>query len=279
VTRLAALLVALGVAGVAAFLVASALPLIVSGEFLELLLGRWRPSASPPSFGIAPMVAATLLLASTAALIAAPLALGVVAFAQGIGPRPLARLSMATVHFMTGIPTVLYGFVSVFLLVPILRHLGMGGFSLLAASLALALLVAPTIVLTLQGRIEAAGPEIRISCAALGLRPADTFLRVLLPLCGPGLLSAILLGFCRAVGDTVIALMVAGNAPQFPGTLLDAGRALTAHIALVLATDWSSPEFRSIAAAGLLLFLFNTVLAAALRRLGPKESPHARGLD
>ncbi|MBN2489433.1 MAG: ABC transporter permease subunit [Planctomycetes bacterium] len=277
-SRLASLLVVLGVAGVAAFLVASALPLFASGEFFEILLGRWRPYASPGEFGIAPMIVGTILLAATATLLAAPAAIGLVAFAHGIAPRPLARLAMASVHFMTGIPTVLYGFVSVSLLVPFLRNAGAGGFSLLGAGLTLAALVLPTITLTLHSRIEATGLEVRLDCAALGMRPADTFLRVLLPRSGPGLLSATLLGFCRAAGDTVVALMVAGNAPQFPSSYLDSVRTLTAHIALVLSTDWSSPEFRSIAAAGLLLFVFNTALTAALRRLGPAEPPHVREL-
>jgi phosphate transport system permease protein len=275
VIRFATALVVLAVTALVAFLAAAAFPLVASGEFSAVLLGPWRPTGSPGAFGIAPMIVATLWLSVMATALATPMAIGVCAFAQGVGPRPLARLAMAAVHLMTGIPTVLYGFVSVFLLVPMLRQAGAGGFSLLAAGLTLAALVFPTIAITLQGRLEAAGPGLRLTCAAVGMRPAATFRRVLLPACGPGVAAAILLGFCRASGDTVVALMVAGNAAVMPVSALDSVRTLTAHIGLVLATDWSSPEFRSIGAAGLLLFVFNALLTAAVRRAGPTEPSRA----
>src|SRR5262249_49838190 len=112
-----------------------------------------------------------------------------------------------------------------------------------------------------------------LSCAALGMSRLHTLCRVVLPLSRRGLLAGLMLGFCRALGDTLIALMVAGNAPQVPASPSDSVRTLTAQIALVLATDWHSPEYRSVAGAGLLLFVLTTVLISVQQRVA---SSHAK---
>jgi len=250
------------------FLLYSALPLFASGEFFSLMVGRWRTSVEPAQYGIGPMIVGSLCLSAMAVVVAFPVGIAVCAFAHGLAPRPLGRLVLGVVHFMTSIPTVIYGFVSVFLLVPLVRGVfGGSGLSLLAAGIALAVLILPTIVLLLHVRLQQTDPTVRLTCAALGMTATQTHVRVLLPLSREGLVAAAVLGFCRAVGDTLIALMVAGNATQYPTSLLDSVRTLTSHIALVLATDTHSAEYRSVFAAGLLLFCLTAVLSIAVRRL------------
>lgn len=258
------------------FLIVAAFPLLLSGEFFSLLAGSWRTSVVPPQHGIAPMIAGSFCLSLLAVLLAFPAAVGICSFAHSLGPRPLRRPVLALVHLMTGIPTVIYGFVSVFLLVPLLRGLfdGSSGFSLLAATLALAVLVLPTIALLLHVQLRQVDPGMILTCTALGMSPSQTLLRVLLPVSRSGLVAAAVLGLCRAVGDTLIALMVAGNATQFPGSPLDSIRTLTSHIALVLATDTHSEEYRSVFAAGLLLFCMTALLSLAIRRLCRGNNPH-----
>ncbi|MDO9631388.1 MAG: ABC transporter permease subunit, partial [Humidesulfovibrio sp.] len=141
------------------------------------------------------------------------------------------------------------------------------GFSWLAALLVLALLVLPTIVLVLDSQLSLVGPPLRLTAAALGLSRAQELLHLTLPLSARGLKAAAVLGFGRAVGDTLIPLMLAGNAAQVPHSLLSALRTLTAHIALVVATDSQSAAYNSLFACGVILFLITLAVNLGLRRI------------
>lgn len=273
VPEIAAWLSCLVAVAIAAFLFTAAWPLLVSGRIVATLTGPWRPYAAVPAFGIAPMILVSFVLSVAATVLSFPFALGVVAFVQGIGPVRWRPVLLAMIQFMTSIPTVVYGFVAVLVLVPAIRNgLGGGGFSLLGAIVMLALLVLPTIVLVLHSHLARGDRGAFVACLALGMTPAQALAEVVLPAARGAVVAALVLGFCRALGDTLIALMVAGNATQAPDTLLDSARALTAHIALVLATDAFSPEYRTVAAAALVLFLFTAGLSAGLRRLEGSRS-------
>jgi phosphate transport system permease protein len=251
------------------FILASAWPLLTSGALGSILTGTWRPYAASPSYGIGAMIAASALLSALAVALAFPAALGLVGCIHAVGPRRLGRGVLGVVQFMTSIPTVVYGFVAVMLLVPRIRQLGAvgSGYCLLAAILTLALLILPTIVLVIHARLGQLAPPLLRTGQALGMTPVQALLGVVFPAARRSLTTALVLGFCRAIGDTLVALMVAGNAPQLPDSLLDSVRTLTAHIALVLATDSFSPEYRSISAAALLLFLLTALLSVVVRRL------------
>ncbi len=233
---------------------------------MSLFSWQWRPAEG--AFGILPMVAGSLCLAVSAMLIAFPVGVGLCGFIHGIGPSRLARLLPGIVRFMTSIPTVVYGLVSAFVLVPFLRDAFSGsGFSWLAALFTLALLVLPTIVLVLDNQFRLLHEEMRLCAMALGLSPAQQFLRLTLPLSRHGVLMALALGFGRAIGDTMISLMLAGNAPQLPHSLLDSIRTLTAHIALVVSTDSQSMAYGSLFACGLMLFGVSVGVNVVLYRL------------
>jgi phosphate transport system permease protein len=257
------------------FLAYFALPLFSQGHLGEIMSWEWRPFQG--SFGILPMVAGSLCLAAAALGLAFPLGLGLCGFAHGLGPKCLSRPLLALIHFMTGIPTVIYGFVSVILLVPLVRGLfpESTGYSWLTAALTLSLMVLPTIVLVIQAQLQQVDARVRLAAAALGLSPAQTLLWVMAPLASRGLWAAAVLGFSRAIGDTIIALMVAGNAAQTPHSLLDSIRTLTAHIALVVATDSTSQAYQSIFASGLILFGLTAAVNFTLRRLQAGASPAA----
>lgn len=258
------------VAGILAFLVWFSLPLLFEGQLGNVLSWRWLPLSG--QFGILPMAVGSLALAASAMLLAFPLGLGLCLFVHGFGPawprfNP-ARPLMALVRLMTSVPTVVYGLAAVFLLVPLVRGCFSGsGFSWLAALLILALLVLPTIVLVIDSQLRLTAPALRLTAAALGLTRAQELTRLVLPLCGRGLKTAAVLGFGRAVGDTLIPLMLSGNAAQTPHSLLDSLRALTAHIALVVATDSQSAAYGSLFACGLLLFGASLAVNLGLRNL------------
>ena len=270
----AAWMTAAAVAAVFLFLVVSTWPLLASGHIFGIWTGSWQPFGDDPSYGVGPMIVVSVGLALGAVALAYPLALGLAVFMHGMsGPRP-TRVVRSLVQFMAGVPTVVYGFVAVMVLVPLMRDLSAEttGFGLLPAILTLAVLILPTMVLVMDARLGSQDRDWTITCRALGMTHGQTLDQVLLPQARSGLVAAGLLGLSRALGDTLVALMVAGNAARFPGSLLDSVRALTAHIALVLATDAFSPEYRSVAAAGLALFLLTGAMTLVVRRVLLREA-------
>ena len=250
---------ALSVLAIFAFLLWFALPVFRDEALASLLSWHWRPLRG--EFGILPMLAGSLCLAVSSMLLAYPLALGICCFVHGAGPARAARPLLAVVRFMTSVPTVVYGLVSVFLLVPIIRSAFSGaGFSWLAAGVTLAVLIIPTLVLLIDGQFCQVQEGIGQTAAALGFTPVQQLLRLTLPLSRRGLGMAAALGFGRAIGDTLIPLMLAGNAARPPQSLLDPLRTLTSHIALVVATDSQSLIYSSLFACGVFLFVVSLLV-------------------
>lgn len=272
----AAVISALLVLAIFGFLLWFALPIFQGSALTSLLAWHWRPMQG--EFGILPMLVGSVCLAVPAIVIAFPVALGLCGFVHGIGPAWAAKPLLGLIRFMTSIPTVVYGLISAFLLVPLLRSGFSGsGFSWLAALLTLSVLVLPTIVLILDNQFRQVQEEVRLGAAALGFTPVQQLLRLTLPLSVRGVLIALALGFGRAIGDTMIPLMLAGNAPQLPHSLLDAIRTLTSHIALVVATDSQSTTYSSLFACGLILFgvsLMVNLGLRSLRRMSGARSVH-----
>ena len=170
---------------------------------------------------------------------------------------------------MTSIPTIVYAFVSAMVLVPLMRDLFTrgSGFSLIAAAIVLSVLILPTIVLLIHVHWQGMKSNLHIPCAVLGLSQSQEIFWVLIPASSRALAVAAILGFARAIGDTMISLLLAGNAPQLPDSFFDSVRTLTAHIALVVATDPESSAYHSVFACGLILLLLTAVLNLAARWL------------
>ena len=249
------------------FMLILGFPLLRSGLFIDLLTGVWAPALG--AYGIFPMVAGTLTISLLSLILAFPVSLGCAGFAAAIGPACLSRPFRRMVQLMTGIPTVIYGFVGIFLLVPIVRglHGGGSGLCILSAALMLAVLISPTMILFFSDSLDRVPKSFLDAADALGASPSQKLRLVMLPYAKEGILSGLILAFGRAVGDTMVALMIAGNAVQVPESVFDAARALTAHIALVIAADTESLEFKSIFVCGLVLYLFVGLMISGLRLL------------
>jgi phosphate transport system permease protein len=244
-----------------------ALPLLRGEILTTLFTSVWRPAQG--QFGILPMVWGTLAVALPATLLAFPLSLGFACFATLLAPPRIQKGLRGVAGLMTGIPTVVYGFSAVFLLVPLVREMaGRGsGFSLATAILVLALLISPTITLILISAFEAVPHAWLRRFEAMGATPEETVWYLLFPLSTRSMVGALLLGLGRATGDTLIALMLAGNAVLAPTDPFGPARTLTSHIALVMAADVESLEFRSVFACGLLLYLLIFGLTLLVRHL------------
>ncbi len=255
VLLIATALSAVAIVSILVLLSAFCLPLFTTHRLGDVLSWVWQPFGG--KFGILPMVAGSLALSLVSLAMAFPVALGLCALLTVYARHTLSRILGGVVLFMTGIPTVVYGFVSVFLLVPRIRDgFGAGtGYSLLAASITLGILIVPTLVLVMQAGLQRIDPMLRLSAEALGLTPIQQMRHVFLPAASRSIAIAALLGFGRAVGDTLISLMLAGNAAQVPHSFLASFRTLPAHISLVVATDSQSMAYQSVFAAGLILFV------------------------
>ncbi|OUO93269.1 ABC transporter permease subunit [Cloacibacillus sp. An23] len=223
----------------------------------ELFSSVWKPEAH--RFGILPMIAATAALSLSALALGWLVSFGCVCYIHGFGGKRSGALLLSLLRMMTAVPTVVYGFASVFLLVPFIRDgFGGSGLSWMTATFILALLITPTMVLTMDGAVEQAARESRLAAASLGLSRAEHLAFVVLPSCREWLWGAALLGFGRAAGDTMIPTMLAGNAVQYPVSPLAAIRTLTAHIGLVLSSDVGGTAYYSLFAAGGILLALST---------------------
>ena len=268
--RLCAFIAASSMLAVAVLVALFALPVIAGSQGTLLFAWVWRPDAG--LYGIMPMVCASLVLSLSALLLAWPVALGLacaVNLRGDFGPWLLGL-----VRFMTTIPTVVYGFASIFLLVPLVREAAGSGSGLcwLSAMLVLALLIVPTMVLLLDAALRNTTQAQGEGLAALGFSRAAALAYVALPACLPYMLGAAVLGFGRAIGDTLIPLMLAGNAPQVPVSLFSAIRTLTAHMAMATAGEAGGAVYNSLYAAGGLLLLVSTGVSLCLRRLAVQSS-------
>jgi len=253
------------------FMAYMALPLLRGGLF-RLLTEPWMPQQG--FYGIYLMIVGTSVISLLSLLIAFPVSLGCSFLISSIGPKSLSAVFRRIVQMMTGIPTVIYGFVGIFLLVPLIREFFQGGsgMCILTAALMLGVLISPTMILFFCDSFDRVPRSYIDAADSLGANRLQTLLYVILPSAREGIVIGVLLAFGRAMGDTLVSLMIAGNSIAEPKSILDSVRTLTAHIALVIAADYESPEFRSIFACGLVLYLFITIVILAVRRLAFRKS-------
>lgn len=228
--------------------------------FIAAFSVQWNPQYG--QYGILPMLVASFLLASLAILIAVPFCLGIMGFLWGEQQSYLSQLVRTLIRFMLSIPTVVYGCLAVILLVPLMRTLfGGTGLHILSTALVLSLLILPTMLLVLDNALhqQLAKPQnLTLGATALGLTRSQIFWTIALPAQRRWFVTAILLGMGRALGDTMLPLMLSGNAPVLPEGPLSSVRSLAAHISLLTSTEISPQVELTLYLAGIFLLLTST---------------------
>jgi phosphate ABC transporter permease protein PstC len=268
----ALLLIALSAVGslvlITAFIFVEGLPVLSKAGLGNFLLSsQWAPTRG--HFGIFAMIVSSVLATLGALAIGVPLGLAcAVTLAEFATPTARIILKPA-VELLAGIPSVVYGFLGVVLLVPLVRdHLGGPGLSLLAVTLILGIMILPTVIGISIDAIQAVPQTYREASLALGATKWQTVYRVVLPAAKSGIITAVVLAMGRAVGETMAVIMVAGNALRLPHSPLDSVRTLTSNIALEL--GYASGDHRAaLFATGLVLFAVILALngaASLLRR-------------
>lgn len=249
----AALVVLIGV-----FLTMASWPALQQVGVLRWLTDdSWQPLSG--QFLLWPMIAGSLLAALGAVLLALPLGLCSAVFCNFYAAPAVARPWRRTVELMAGIPSVVYGFWGLVVLVPWVRALAPPGPSLLAATLVLALMILPTLAVSADAALAALSGSLRQAGQALGLGRVSQITRIALPAARAGIVTGVLLSVARALGETMAVLMVAGNVVQVPSSVFDPVRVLTANIALEMA--YAVSHHRSaLFVSGLVLFALTVLL-------------------
>ncbi len=229
--------------------------------FSSFLTWDWSPNQH--QYGILPMMVGSLCVSLLSTLLGGAWAFGIAIFLQ-VGPRFWRASVSFLVRAMAAVPSIIFALGGVFYVVPVVRlYSESSGYSLVATVLTLSFFLLPFQVKLLDSAFMVAEERVGASADILGFSKIQKLLWVTLPQARAGLMSALSLGLCRALGDTMIALLVSGNAPQVPDSFLSPIRVLTAHIALVAATDSFSPVFDSLFVAVAILLSF-TVLTTFL---------------
>ncbi len=246
------------------FLLHEAAPLLSQSGATQLLTdASWYPLEN--QFGMLPMGVATLAAALGAVLLAGPLGVVGAIFLTFVAPPAVARGYRLMMALLAGIPSVVFGLWGLTVLVPLIARWQPPGASLLAAILILTLMILPTVALTSASALAAVPRPLLTGAAALGLSRRAVVLKVALPAARGGILNGVLLASARALGETMAVLMVAGNVVQYPTSLLDPVRVLTANMALEMAYATGLHRAGLFAAGLLLVALVMGLAALALR--------------
>ena len=257
------------VALICAFLFANSIPAFVEIGPLNFLLGTvWRPGND--LYGIFPMIMGSLYVTAGALLLGVPIALLTAIFLARFCPPRLYRLLKPAVNLLAGIPSVVYGFFGLVVLVPFVRNtFGGNGNSILTASVLLAMMILPTIIGVAEAAIRAVPESYYEGSLALGATHERSVFFAVFPAAKSGVMAGVILGVGRAVGETMAVIMVAGNQPRLPSSILEGVRTLTTNI--VMDMSYAIGLHReALIATGTVLFVFimliNVLFSLAKRR-------------
>ena len=233
---------------------------------------EWFPTATPAAqFGFLPLITGTLWVSLFAILFALPFGLSVAIYMSEVANSRVRNLLKPIIELLSGIPSVVYGFFGMLIIVPAIRSMFPGqtiGDSLLAVILILAIMVLPTIVSVSETSLRAVPVSYREASLALGTTPVKTIFKVTVPAAKSGILAGVILGVGRAIGETMAVIMVAGNVVQMP-SILGTVRLMTTGI--VIEMSYSSGLHRqALFAIGLVLFVFIMIVNIAFTYISRK---------
>ena len=241
------------------FIFQQGLPLISKVGLRAFILGeRWVPSHG--SFAILPMIVSSFWVTFGALALSIPLGLACTIFLKEWSPPSAGLVLRPAIHLLAAIPSVIYGFWGLVVLVPLVRnYLGGPGLSILSGSVILGFMILPTIISISEDSLRALPPTYKEGALALGATHWQTIWRVLIPAARSGIVTSIVLGMGRAVGETMAMIMILGNSVKMPTSFLDSARTLTTNIGLEMA--YASGDHRqALFATGIVLFVIIMLL-------------------
>jgi phosphate transport system permease protein len=244
---------------IAFFIFEQGLPLILKiGPGAFILGERWVPSQG--SFGILSMIIGSFWVTLGALLLGIPLGLACVIFLCEWTPPSVGMVLRPAIQLLAAIPSVIYGFWGLVVLVPLVRnYLGGPGLSILSGSMILGFMILPTIISISEDSLKALPPSYKAGAFALGATHWQTIWRVLIPAARSGIVASIILGMGRAIGETMAMIMILGNAVKIPTSVLNSARTLTTNIGIEM--GYASGDHRqALFATGIILFFIIMIL-------------------
>ncbi|MBS1764998.1 MAG: phosphate ABC transporter permease subunit PstC [Bacteroidetes bacterium] len=247
----------------------------------DYFLGKeWMPTATPvPFFGVMPLVLGTLLVSIVALIIALPLGLGVAIYLSELASEKQRRLLKPVIELLAGIPSVVYGFFGLVVLVPAIQkslHLPVGE-TAFTGSLLLAIMALPTIISVAEDALRNTPRAMREASLAMGATQWQTIYRVVVPYAKSGISAAVVLGIGRAIGETMAVMMVTGNAAVMPHSIFQSVRTIPATIAAELGeAPAGGPHYQALFLLGCILFVFTMIISISAEIISKKKNykPH-----
>lgn len=260
----------LAVALICVFLFANGIPAMKEAGFVEFITGKiWKPNNK--IFGIFPMIMGSIYVTAGAILVGVPIGILTSVFMAMYCPKKIYRPLKAATELLAGIPSVVYGFFGLVVLVPAVRSIGAAlksagivrsggdGKSILTASILLGMMILPTIIGVTESAIRSVPAAYYEGALALGATKERSIFRVIIPAAKSGVIAGIVLGVGRAIGETMAVIMIAGNQARMPKGLLKGVRTLTANI--VIEMGYASGLHREmLIATGVVLFIFILII-------------------
>jgi phosphate transport system permease protein len=235
---------------------------------------NWQPSIG--EFGILPLVGSTLITSFFAMLVAIPLGLGAAIYLSEYATLQLRGAIKPVLEILAGIPTVVYGYFALTFMTPFLRFLfgenNVEIYNMLSAGLVMGIMILPLVSSMSEDALHAVPNSLRDAAFGLGATRFETTIQVVFPAALSGIISSIILATSRAVGETMIVAIAAGSGPKFTFNPLKAAETMTGYIARISGGDlgYDTPDYNSIFAIGLLLFVITLVFNMLSRRLSRK---------
>lgn len=267
----AALVSVAAVALICIFLFANGIPAMARIGLPNFLLGStWKPTSD--LYGIFPMLVGSVYVTAGALVVGVPAGVLAAVYLSQFASGRLSTLLKGGIDLLAGIPSVVYGFFGLMVLVPFIRTEMAGrGLSLLAASVLLGIMILPTVVTVSKNALDAVPESYYQGAVAVGASHERAVFTVVVPAAASGILASVVLGVGRAMGETMAVVMVAGNQPQVPGSVFDGVRTLTANI--VLEMGYAADLHRgALIATGVVLFVLVMLVCALFHTLKTERS-------
>lgn len=240
------------------------------GLFKFLFGSTWKPTNSPQEFGILYMMVGSLYVTAGAVLLGVPIGILAAVFMAKFCPKRLYPVLSQGISLLAGIPSIVYGFFGMMILVPFIQKNFTGnGNSVLAASVVLAVMILPTVISISENSIRAVPRSYDEGALALGATREESVFRVIVPAARSGIVTSVILGIGRAVGETMAVVMVAGNSNILPDSIFKPVRTLTANIVMEMGYA-SDLHYDALIATGAVLFVFILVLNMLLNLITAK---------
>ena len=260
----------LSVALICIFLFANGIPAMNKVGLFDFLMGqKWKPGND--IYGIFPMILGSIYVTAGAIIVGVPIGLLTAVFLAKFCPAKLYKIVKPGVELLAGIPSVIYGFFGLVVLVPLVAQIKGDGNSIFTASLLLGIMILPTIINVSEAAIRAVPDKYYQGALALGATHERSVFLTVVPAAKSGIMAGIVLGIGRAIGETMAVIMVAGNNARMPKGLFKGIRTLTANIVIEMgyATDLHR---EALIATGVVLFVFILVINLLFTVLKRRES-------